>query len=394
MAHVEDLWLRDDGERRPRHGKGKRYRVRWVDPGGHERSKSFQRKTDADRFRSNTETDLEREDYVDPKTRKVTLRQFSETWLASQTFGESTREATERRLRLHIWPVLGDKLLRQITPSVIQAWIRGMDAAPSSAQVRLTLLSSILGAAQDDGLIAKNQTQARSVKAPRAEQHRIEPWSAERVATVRAALPDRFQAMADCGAGLGMRQGEVLGLAVEDVDFLRRVVHVRRQVKIVGSRLVFGLPKSREEREVPLPDEVGLRLAAHIAEYPPAGVTLPWQAPGGKPVTAGLVFTSRERKAIDRNSWNRYAWHVALEKAGMATGREAGFHQLRHHFASTALYAGCDVRSLADWLGHGDPGFTLRVYSHMMPAAPDKLRQAIDASYRYGTTTAQKTGNA
>jgi hypothetical protein len=107
---------------------------------------------------------------VDPRARKITLRQFSETWLASQTFSEASREVTERRLRLHIWPVLGDKLLRQITPSVIHAWVRWMDAAPSSVQVRLTLLSPILGAAVDNGLVGKNQTRARSVKAPRAEQ--------------------------------------------------------------------------------------------------------------------------------------------------------------------------------------------------------------------------------
>lgn len=394
MAHVEDLWFSDDGARRPRHGTGKRYRVRWIDPGGSERSRSFARKTDADRFRSSTEADLDRDEYTDPRTRKITLRQFSEGWLASQTFGESTREATERRLRLHIWPVLGDKLLRQLTPSTIQAWLRGLDAAPSSAQVLLTLLSSILGAAQDDGLVSRNQTRARSVKAPRAEHRRIEPWPAEQVAAVRDGLPEWFQAMADCGSGLGMRQGEVFGLAVEDIDFLRRVVHVRRQVKRVGSRLVFGPPKSGKEREIPLPGEVGLRLAAHIEARPPVAITLPWQAPGGKPVTANLVFTSREHKAIDRNSWNTFAWHGALKKAGITPGREAGFHQLRHHFASTALFAGCDIRSLADWLGHADPGFTLRVYSHMMPAAPDKLRQAIDASLRPdGTGTARKAEN-
>jgi integrase len=119
--------------------------------------------------------------------------------------------------------------------------------------VLLTLLSSVLGAAVDDGLLAKNQTRARSVKAPRAETTRIEPWSAERFAAVRNGLAERFQAMADCGSGLGMRQGEVLGLDVDDIDFLRRVVHVRRQVKIVAGRLCFGPPKSGKEREVPLP---------------------------------------------------------------------------------------------------------------------------------------------
>jgi hypothetical protein len=156
MAHTEDLWFTPDGEKRARHGTGRRYRVRWVDPGGHKRSRSFIRKTDADKFRIATEADLQRDEYVDPKTRKITLRQFSETWLASQTFSRTTYEATERRLRLHIWPVLGDKLLRQLTPSVIQAWIRGLGTAPSTTKVVVTLLSSILGAAVDDGLITKN----------------------------------------------------------------------------------------------------------------------------------------------------------------------------------------------------------------------------------------------
>jgi integrase len=72
-----------------------------------------------------------------------------------------------------------------------------------------------------------------------------------------------------------MRQGEVFGLAADDVDFLRRVVHIRRQVKIVGARLVFGPPKGGKERDVPLPESVALRLSAHIAKFPPVTVTLP-----------------------------------------------------------------------------------------------------------------------
>lgn len=273
--------------------------------------------------------------------------------------------------------------------------MRGLAVAPSYAKVILTTLSTCLNAAVDDGLIAKNPCHARSVKPPKVDERKIQPWESQRVAAIRRALHRRFQAMADCGAGLGMRQGEVLGLGLDDIDFLRRVVHVRRQVKIVGSRLVFGPPKGGKEREVPLPDEVGLRLAAHIAEHPPAGVTLPLQAPGGKPVTANLVFTTPGGQAINRNQWNDAAWKPALKIAGVPSGRDAGFHQLRHHFASTALFGGCDIRALADWLGHADPGFTLKVYSHMMAAAPDKLRQAIDAAYQdHGTKTARKAGNA
>jgi integrase len=58
--------------------------------------------------------------------------------------------------------------------------------------------------------------------------------------------------------------------------------------------------------------------------------------------------------------------------------RENGFHALRHYFASVLLFDGVDIRALAAYLGHSDPGFTLRVYTHLMPDAADRMRAAVD----------------
>lgn len=55
-------------------------------------------------------------------------------------------------------------------------------------------------------------------------------------------------------------------------------------------------------------------------------------------------------------------------------------HALRHHYASVLLDAGESVRALADYLGHSDPGFTLRVYTHLMPSSEDRARAAIDTA--------------
>ena len=185
----------------------------------------------------------------------------------------------------------------------------------------------------------------------------------------------------------------MLGLAAGDVDWLRKVVHVRRQVKIVRGKLVFDLPKGGKERQVPLPESVSYRLAGHIQLHPAVAVTLPWQAPGGKLVTAELLFTDRGQ-AINRNRWNATAWDPALKAAGVPSARDAGFHALRHHFASSLLSRGVDVRALATYLGHTDPGFTLKVYTHLMPDVADKMRQAIDAAYQdHGTATAQTGGD-
>jgi integrase len=130
------------------------------------------------------------------------------------------------------------------------------------------------------------------------------PWTAGQVEAVREALPASHQVLVDLGAWLGLRQGEIFGLAVEDLDFLRKVVHVRRQVRIVRTRLVFALPKGGKERDIPMPDTVVLTLAAHLAGHPAAPVTLPREKPGGKAVTAALVLRSPTGLAINRNSFN------------------------------------------------------------------------------------------
>lgn len=58
-----------------------------------------------------------------------------------------------------------------------------------------------------------------------------------------------------------------------------------------------------------------------------------------------------------------------LVAAGVEPTRANGMHALRHHHASVLLDAGVSIRALAEHLGHADPGFTLRTYTHLMPRA-------------------------
>ncbi|WP_206641311.1 tyrosine-type recombinase/integrase [Nonomuraea polychroma] len=57
-------------------------------------------------------------------------------------------------------------------------------------------------------------------------------------------------------------------------------------------------------------------------------------------------------------------------------------HALRHYFASVLLDAGESVKALAEYLGHQDPGYTLRTYTHLMPGSDGRTRKAIDAAFR------------
>ena len=256
---VYDRWTKTvDGQRAPSecHGQGKRWQARWRDEAGRQRKRNYERKAEAERFLSGIKADLARGVYVDPAAGKARLRLYAEGWLAVQTFDESTREATELRLRLHVFPTLGDCEIRALRPSVVQAWTRGLQQrlAPNYVRVIFANLSAVLSAAVDDGLIARNPCRVGSVKPPPPDRRRVQPWPVERVAAVREALPARYAVLVDVCAGLGLRQGEVFGLAVDDVDFLRGVLHVRRQVKILGSQLVFAPPKGGRARDVPLPE--------------------------------------------------------------------------------------------------------------------------------------------
>lgn len=386
MAHVEDRWEKVvDGRRvrTDRFGKGLRWTARHREAGGRERKQSFARKVDAEGWLAEVEVSKRRGAYFDPSAGRETLEEYAKKWLAAQTFDESTREATELRLRLHVYPHLGAVPLVALKSSRVQAWNQALQATLSPRYVRVIManLSAVLSAAVDDECIVRNPCSAGSVRAPKLDERPVMPWTAAAVAAVGEALPDRFALMVALGAGLGLRQGEIFGLAVEDVDFLRDVVHVRRQVKILAGRQVFALPKGRKVRDVPLPESVKLTIAAHLERWPAAAVPLPWQTTSGEPVTARLLLSTRERTALQRNYVNAHIWKPALRKAGLVDDRSNGMHALRHFYASVLLDAGESVRALADYLGHSDPGFTLRVYTHLMPSSQDRTRKAIDAAF-------------
>ncbi|WP_406304969.1 site-specific integrase [Streptomyces sp. NBC_00885] len=403
-GHIQDRWYRAEvgSDGRPvkvkteRHGSGMRYRARYVGPDGTEKSKSFpdKQKRLADAWLTSIEADMARGQYIDPRAARTTFREYAERWIAALTTDLTSRAAVEGRLRLHALPYLGTRPIGSFQPEHIRDWSRQLEDTVASASYRRLIfdaVSSVLNAAVDDRLLASNPCRARSVKAPRPAPSRVHPWSASQVFAVRAGLPERYRAVTDVGGGCGLRQGEIFGLAVDDVGDLGWL-YVRQQVKKIRGTLVFAPPKRGKLRDVPLDPEVSTALTEHMACFPPVDVTLPWLTPTGPKVTRRLVFTNGVGKAPWSNAFNDQAWKPALASAGIIptpekgerhiVAREHGMHALRHFYASVLLDAGENIKALSLYLGHSDPGFTLRVYTHLMPSSETRTRRAISAMYR------------
>ncbi|MFC9434941.1 tyrosine-type recombinase/integrase [Nocardia sp. NPDC057030] len=406
MGHVDDRWWqpkRDEKgqvivngrgkpvmEKTERFGRGLRYRVRYIDPDGVERSKSFpdRQKAKADNFIIEVESDKLDGKYIDPRASRKTFRQQAESWYKAQSPDPATRETLRSRLESRIYPTFGNKPVGRISPSTIRDWVAELEEkkyADNYMYVLFGMVSGVLDSAVDDKLIRVNPCQAKTVRRPVARSPKVVIWPDDRVASVRQGLTkigDRYSIVVPVGAGLGPRQGELLAFSPDDIDREAMTIHIQRQVKYVKGALMFALPKREKTRYVPLSQSVLDSIDQHMEEFPPMPVTLPWATADGELVTVPLLITNDAGGTMSGDLFNKVVWKPAFAKAGLTYRTRAdGMHTgLRHYYASKLLERGVSVTELAEYLGHEDPGFTLRVYTHLLPSSNERARQAVDAA--------------
>ena len=190
-----------------------------------------------------------------------------------------------------------------------------------------------------------------------------------------ACGPSRYEILPYLGAATGERQGEMFAIdAEQDIDWLRKVLHIRRQVKVIRGKEVFAPVKNDRVHDVPLTDEEVVMLSEYIRAYPPERVTLPWKSADGEPQTHVLLLSRGPGLPMHHKVANR-RWHAALRRAGIPDDRYHMMHVIRHTFVSLCLPEGISVRAIAEFIGDAE-GTVQKTYSHMMPDDRDKARKA------------------
>ena len=335
------------------------WRARYRDEGGREHSRHFTRKVDAQRWLDETTASVVTGQYVDPKAGRVTVREYAEQWRAAQVHREGTVVQVEGILRRHVSSVL---------PSDVQSLVKRLSTvpragsrrplSPATVGVAHRVLSAIFKSAVADRRLASSP--CVGTRLPKVEKRKVEPITTEQVRALVEAMPERYRGLVLLTVGTGMRQGEVFGLTLDRVDFLRRTLTVDRQLVGISGRVpFFGPPKTAASvRVIPLPTVVVDGLAAHLAAFP----------------TEDLIFMNESGDMIRRSNfgtmWRRATKSVELD--GLH------FHDPRHYYASLLIRHGESVKTVQARLGHANAAETLDTYSHLWPDSDDRTREAVD----------------
>lgn len=299
---------------------------------------------------------------------KLTVGEWLDIWVSE--YLKNVKPLTERnyseQVKRHLKPALGATKLEALDTHTIQKFYNSLTESglsPKTVKNIHGVLHSALQQAIANDYIRHNPTEA--CKLPKVVRPEIKPLEPDEIARMlQEAEQDTYCNLFTVAMFTGMRQGELLGLSWECVDFTTGVITVKQQLQCKDGNYFLESPKSGKNRTIlPAPlvmDALRQEQQKQHAEQAQAGDL--WNNP------FNLVFTDALGKNLVRRTVVKH-FKAVSKRAGISD--DARFHDLRHSFAVTSLYAGDDIKTVQANLGHATAQFTLDVYGHVT----QKMRQ-------------------
>lgn len=360
-------------------GKGSRWTVFWMADGERHR-RNFRDYRKADEFRAGLEDDIRSAKYVNPKDSERTFGEVAKIWATGLrgSIKQSTEARYLRELRIWVLPRWGTVPLGRIGTAAAQRWVAQLvsgDAprdgrigqarplAPKSIRsVVKIVFKAVLDLAVSNGWLSANPVD--QVKLPRAVPVRRRVYlTPVEVKAIADEMDDDNAIAVFLLAYTGVRIGELLALRCGDVDLDRMTLSVSKTQSVdVNNRTIETTPKGNRSRTVPIPE--GLR----------AGIM---RLVDGHGSDEYLVRAPRGGMQTTQN-WRNRVWSPALRAAGMDAIDGLTIHSLRHTYASLAIKAGSDVKTLQAVMGHASAAETLDTYADLWPNRTGEVAAAIN----------------
>lgn len=299
---------------------------------------------------------------------RTTMDKFLDNWL--HTVKPSLRPNTWKQyaqiVNQHIKPDLGKIRLKDLRPDHIQKlYSSKLEAGTGVRTVRLThaVLHRALNQALTWELVRRNPSDR--VDLPKKQHQEMQALDVEHTRTfLQVTEGHRFEALFYLAISTGLRQGELLGLQWNDLDFETGKLQVRRQLQRVrgeGVRLVE--PKTAAgRRSITLGPTDLAKLKNHRKRQLEDRLLA-----GGRWKEQGLIFPSTIGTPLESSIAVRN-FKALLKKSDLPDIR---FHDLRHTAATLMLQEGVHPKVVQERLGHSTISMTLDTYSHVLPNMQD-----------------------
>jgi integrase len=341
-----------------------RYRARYRDPLGRQRSQTFTRKADAERFIREQQVEVDRGRWIDPRGADAALAEWSEEFLSLCRRLAPTTQATYRRdLTKYILPRFGAYRLGRLPADEIENWLNDEVAAgvaPSSVHRHYRTLRRMLQVAvEKERLLANPCDRVHPPRVPSTEMTFL-TW--DQAVDLAEAHSDRCRALIYLAVDAGMRWSELVGLRRSKVDLRTRKVRVTEQlIRLEAGEWLRSEPKtSSSVRSITISPVTAELLADHLERF---------SAPGSD----GLVFPNGAGNPFASSSF----WNNQFTPAQRHAAIRCRFHDLRHTSVAFAIAEGAHPKAIQRRMGHSSINVTLDRYGHLFP----ELDEAIARSF-------------
>jgi integrase len=216
-------------------------------------------------------------------------------------------------------------------------------------------LSVILSTAKNWGYICEPVEFGKLVMPSEEVKEAARFFTADEARQIIVAAGQPFRTMFAIAAMTGMRVGEILALQTNDLDFERRMIHVRRSV---WQGQIQTVKSKASKAPVPMPDALSVMIKAYLES---------WQ-----PNPAKLLFMNRRGRPYSANKVVQKALWPLLEKLNIP---KCGLHAFRHMHSSLLLETGASPTVTQAQMRHSDARITLGVYGHVIG---DSQRSAVE----------------
>lgn len=319
---------------------------------------------------------LDAGEYVEPS--KLTVGQWLDIWTKEYLHSVKPRTADSYRsaVEQHIKPGLGAVRLVSLSSIDVQRFYNGLRNTRTGEELSAKTKMNIHGAfhkalekAVSLGYIRHNPADRPDL--PKVVRPEICPLDSEQIKRFLLEIRgSEYEALFSVTLFTGMREGEIMGLCWDCVDFDAGVITIRRQLQYIrGSGGLYDLvsTKNGKPRQITpaafVMDLLRERRTQQLGDQEKAGEL--WSNP------YDLVFTTATGgHLITYTVYSRFKQIV--QRIGLPDAR---FHDLRHSYAVASLVAGDDIKTVQENLGHATAAFTLDVYAHVTA----QMRQASAA---------------